>query len=354
LHELPALLSWAAGGELLPKIAEFHLLWTEKRLYSWSQHAKRDLMPRVSRLAPLRRERFLRAPALATLLRSSALPGEGHIQRIEDWLAIEEYLSERHHSAPVSGWTAANDFQIESNGEATATKARNTVLQFAPGAQATIFDTESPTTGSGWIMKEMGSLVLYDDQERSAATELMENSRLRIAAFDPAVGALVACALGSIESGKSPSQQALFASQSARRNIGLATLFNLHCGLSPVDQVVDALVHESIHSMLYKLELIHPFYTDQNAALYTKVASPWTGRILELHSFVHACFVWYGLLMLWSRASEPSSFGQQAKERARRGFLAAPLREAVAGEPAQAIHPEVYGVLERLFQEVRG
>jgi HEXXH motif-containing protein len=70
----------------------------------------------------------------------------------------------------------------------------------------------------------------------------------------------------------------------------------------PLASVVGALVHEAIHQLLYVLEYAGPFIVeDKETKEKARITSLWSGRALRLHSFFHACFVWYGLANFWSR-----------------------------------------------------
>ncbi len=73
-------------------------------------------------------------------------------------------------------------------------------------------------------------------------------------------------------------------------------------------KLASALVHEAMHQLLYVLEwagqfVIPPVDDEERPA---RVKSLWSGRELELHSFIHACFIWYGLVRFWTlpQASE--------------------------------------------------
>ena len=75
--------------------------------------------------------------------------------------------------------------------------------------------------------------------------------------------------------------------------------------------LISSLVHEAIHQLLYVLEFAGSFIvTDvERKSLVVRVNSLWTGRELAMHSFFHACFVWYGLANFWSRARNRSDLG---------------------------------------------
>ena len=63
-----------------------------------------------------------------------------------------------------------------------------------------------------------------------------------------------------------------------------------------------------IHSLLYTVELDEPFILDREAVENMRIKSPWTGAELPVHSFLHACLVWFGLWQFWSLALHNSRF----------------------------------------------
>jgi hypothetical protein len=359
LYRLPALFEWHESSESFEDVAQYYILWIEGRLYSWSRHSGKNLMSQVAGLSPRRRACFLRSPNLCLLLRSGIVPHETQLRRLEQWLSIEACLSSAESTCAYEGWSALGDYRIDSADDTMSVRPANTKLDFfladkSPERQAlsVLLDTDSPTANVGWTMDELGTFNPYNSHERDRVISIIESCATRIALSNSTIGILISSSLASIASGKSSS--GTFASMSARRSIGLATLANLHAADWALDQVIEAIVHEAIHSFIYKLELMVPLYTDQNAALYTQIRSPWTGRMLELHSFVHACFVWYGLAQLWKApASNGSDYRTHAMVRAQSGFLAGHLCQLVSQDARAVIQPGVYGVLEELFNKMR-
>ena len=93
-------------------------------------------------------------------------------------------------------------------------------------------------------------------------------------------------------------QHAPGGSASHRAHVGSCLLTNLH---QPVDAVLvatEAVTHEAIHQLIYRTEQASGHFCD--LAETPTFRSPWSGARLPLHSLVHACFVWFGLLHLWS------------------------------------------------------
>lgn len=116
-----------------------------------------------------------------------------------------------------------------------------------------------------------------------------------------------------------------FSSSSWPSLIGKMALTNPHRSNLDDAWIIDALVHESIHSFLYRIECFETFYTSTSALLDYKAVSPWSGKTLYLHSYVHACFVWFGLWCFWSLVAESGNFSRVQteffRERSHRGFL---------------------------------
>lgn len=105
-------------------------------------------------------------------------------------------------------------------------------------------------------------------------------------------------------------------STSHRAHVGACLLTNLHQPAEAVQVAVEALTHESIHQLLYRKEQADGNFCD--LAETPTLRSPWSGARLPLHSLVHACFVWFGLLSLWSElALEPASDEEATHARGR-------------------------------------
>lgn len=71
--------------------------------------------------------------------------------------------------------------------------------------------------------------------------------------------------------------------------------------LAKDEDLIDALVHESIHFLLDMIDEIDGWIPEEinTAEQLIKMNSKWSGRPLALRTFLHAVFVWYGLFNLW-------------------------------------------------------
>ena len=97
---------------------------------------------------------------------------------------------------------------------------------------------------------------------------------------------------------------------------------------------MDGLLHEAIHSLLYMRWIKASYVTDPATLEAVRIVSPWTGHSLALHSFFHACHVWYGLWRFWSLALQngtyPESVASEMADRAHRGFVHRSMPESMA------------------------
>lgn len=119
-----------------------------------------------------------------------------------------------------------------------------------------------------------------------------------------------------------------FNSSSFSKFIGLALLVNPNVERADLCNLTEALVHEAMHSMLFMLEEVEgPFLIDRNSARVV-VTSPWSGAEINLHAYIHACVVWFGLYWLWEVLIDTGAYPEKARalqNRAHSGFLHRPL-----------------------------
>ena len=93
---------------------------------------------------------------------------------------------------------------------------------------------------------------------------------------------------------------------STHTSIGLIRCDNFHKLHNDMPEIVDMLVHESIHQFLHLYEeQIEAFVDESKITPHLKharlFASPWSGKPLDLRSYTHAILVWYGLIHFWQQ-----------------------------------------------------
>ena len=136
----------------------------------------------------------------------------------------------------------------------------------------------------------------FEDAEMAMVVERLRLACAAIRRTSPHVLDFATTFNKVLVSQKDPVATRQFTSGSTGQFVGRSFVTNPH--LDSVRQVdlAEALVHEGIHSLLYMQERTRswgpaPELEDSIA----RVVSPWSGNHLSLASFLHACFVWYGL-----------------------------------------------------------
>jgi hypothetical protein len=108
-----------------------------------------------------------------------------------------------------------------------------------------------------------------------------------------------------------------FRTRSPERRIGLSLFENPQLPTTDEVDLAEGLVHEAIHSLLDVDERVRQLtcapedHWVRDPKLYdgiSRVVSPWTGTPLALPTFLHASYVWYGLLHYWCAALPASVF----------------------------------------------
>jgi hypothetical protein len=160
------------------------------------------------------------------------------------------------------------------------------------------------------------------------------------------------------------SATASFASSSPERYVGRSNLWNAHHPDVMAADLAEAMVHEAIHTVLDSADALLTRATPSgtrwvtDSALYDGVSrteSAWTGRPLDVPTYVHASLVWYSLLCFWTRALVAGGFdAQTAKGRVVRA--GAPFMRRAALAPLRpfrdSIRPDVVALLERIEEQV--
>jgi HEXXH motif-containing protein len=138
-----------------------------------------------------------------------------------------------------------------------------------------------------------------------------------------------------------------FRSATSAAALGRVVLVNAQLDCATLADLVEALVHETIHTMTSCVELTDPLVGSQ---VRESIVSPWTGDELHPHAFVHACLVWFGLLNFWSIARSRGVAETHAASRIadiRSGFSRLDLP---ACRPAlgKIIHPSLFASLQEI------
>jgi hypothetical protein len=291
-----------ADPELVSQLTRDRRETVARRWSSWW-----DRNPRLgcdwARLTPAQRERISSAPEVWTLL-AGVHYGEADLAK---WIAAE---------SESRGWSASGEMR---DGEKCAIRLEsNTIVDWqSPATLATIPD----------IHGEPASICPKDASEALAkirdAVEILKVAAPRWVALMREFDAVLLL--------RSVPALADFNSATTRLAVGRPVFRNAHLpGASP-ELLADALVHETVHTVLDHIELTCPLVTDEYRFAGATIASGWTGKELDLNTFIHACMVWFANFHVWLNAAR---FGAIDFERnvkmlssRSRGFFARPARQ---------------------------
>jgi HEXXH motif-containing protein len=151
------------------------------------------------------------------------------------------------------------------------------------------------------------------------------------AAFSTDLATLIDVVSVTIALRKEPGVPTRFHSSTFRQYPGLVRLTNPH--LDGVDTAIltEAIVHESIHSLLHIHEALESPFVSTAEGWDVAVTSPWSGSSILLHSYLHACFVWYGIYWLWHGLTDTGVLPEARRQTRLRfcldGFARAPVSE---------------------------
>jgi hypothetical protein len=354
LAQLPLLLSWQEGTDVVRAACELHVLCSYKRLHDWSEHTASGLYTEVARLPKQNQKRLLLAPRVVHLFYNDQ-PGDHEIAMMREFIEMEKAVSKSAEVCSQGGWTALGDCYLPSDGQRPSTSAfdgwKSDQRYDAPKAAHIVLDAYSPTWDSR-APQSWGKLTRHDITDLPLIQERIISAVRLIKSVNEITALTVGACIRSIALMKTPDRPERATSASARPLIGILMLSNAHSECWTEANFVDSIVHEAIHSLIYKIQLTSPLYEDDDAAEVIAARSPWSGRILPLHSFVHACFVWYGLWNFWSLATEHLPSGHGHLVRAQKGFSnGCPLSD-ISREAYDCIRPDVRRVISDLSQRV--
>lgn len=151
-------------------------------------------------------------------------------------------------------------------------------------------------------------------------------------------------------------------SEQVDSELGAIRLLNVHSNLYIQDQVVDDLIHESIHNLLGTFEYLnYPFIpVGHRPAAELRPVSPWSMRSIQLLPFLHAAFVYFGMLHYSERALQIGGIAPERRKsllRRRNRYASGFLMPGNLSDFASSLgsaDPRVLLALDWMQQSVRG
>jgi HEXXH motif-containing protein len=291
--------------------------------------------------------RIARAPLFAGLIRmrddtavTASQPNGSARPLLANWINAELALLGEKPVGDQPLWTALGDAAFEDDQPP----------YHAPTLWGVVVDTRSPyVVDAPFLPPHMRERVRLETNASAALAALREAMQLLAEVNQPSAD-LTVLSLASLVLYDTTNSSASFSSSSSRSFPGAAALSNVTGSDMDLYRLADSVLHEAIHAFLYAVEGSVPFFRPGSRHEPT-IRSPWTGTVLPLHAFVHACFVWLALLAFWRRAmSGNGPHATRAVEwamRARKGFVSNELGEAIAAIRPR-ITPEAEAVLLRI------
>jgi hypothetical protein len=301
--------------------------------------------------------RFITAPE--TQHRISVLRNDpaGHISFLCSALTAERAMHDASYLPPWPCWTALGDFYFAvPKGSAAPGEqmpdGRNSRWQDHQNfrsplvADAVPVDFASPHAQSAGPSR--APFQPHTPEEARAVWTALQDTFTRISSIAPITQLITTFVKVIIPRKDEPAEHS---SSSMTSYPGRMLLRNVH--LADSAMLASSMIHESIHHFLYAIECRDKFVSLNSSK---RVVSAWTGRELTLHSYLHACFVWYGLAQFWLKNldnrlfSSKMALNQLAK--ALRGFEAANPVERLLPY-ASEFNPEALEAAHSLRNELR-
>ena len=299
--------------------------------------------------------RFLRAPAVAALLLGrqedgtrpdGRFNGRRFSELLLSELAVEGILAE----LPASNWTPRGDCFLDCCRDSKEWKGKKGNLH---GTEIAV-DWCSPFPFPD--EKEPCQAAFYDASECVAVEKKLLASLDMLRDLCERAWDLVTTVVEVIALRRTRTVEnnlGTFYSSTFWGYPGLVRFTNPLLPEGDVFAMAEAMVHEAIHCLLHIYEELDAPFIQMGGTEHTPIVSPWTGATIRLHSYIHACAVWYGIYWFWSKIEALGAYDferiRPLKERARRGFQALPVSvglgpfEHLISDPAKSLLRDLEG-----------
>ena len=361
ISKMPLVFTWRRRDGMARAVYNSYLEHTEEGWQSWLRrirgrepHASDSLSRELDSLPSESRLRFIMAPQTYRLMNCE---GPGTLQRqiafISESLRAERYLLNPEEPRSAPAWTALGDHFFPSRVKGAGLAWDYTAPRIM---EYIVIDAFSPYSEVA-VPGGTGHKPSHSPEELHLIIGRLYEAANGIDELSPLVTDLVALVTKVIALKRDPDAPESFGSSSWSSTIGKMALTNAHVRNIGAVQIVNALVHEAIHSLLYMVELESSFYHDEHRVCELKLQSPWTGRMLYLSSFLHACFVWFGLACFWQLAENSQVFPSEevggCLGRARAGFNKGPIVEMLS-EARPHLKMELLEAIETMQRTLGG
>jgi hypothetical protein len=353
IAHMPRLLAWGDADSFLDlihrldhQVARIRLRQTLNEIEKADSEVSRVMRDLLEKLPPWAATRFMIAPATRRRVALLRTDPAAHAAFLYRSLKAELRLS-GGTSSGEGCWTALGDFFL-TNQAGDFVDPRTG--KWSPDVNLRAFRLHQvvPVDGLSPNVLDINSpalpYVLHNTEEFAVLGEKLESAMGVAVSAARTAGQVIQRFVKVIVALKTSAGGA--GSSSHYTVEGQIVLRNTH--VSPQATIVTSMVHEAIHQVLYVLESGERFVNAKASYNHMTAESAWTGRQLPIHSYLHACFVWYGLATFWRRALRstllPADAMQAQLDEALRGFRAGnpadrllPYRDTICPEAMQSV-----------------
>lgn len=303
---LPRLLAWDDFDELLKTLCVWHLghvfcelLRVCGKIEQVSAGDGNWLKDSIRALPDWALARVLAAPETSRRIAKIQYGTSRHVEFFRSAISVEEILQGRNSPRPC--WSGLGDFYFAGS---TICDPRYEDWNPEQSLVAPRLGSLIPVDFLSPHAREINSLpncpfVPYTPQEAAAIWKNLDTALSHIASIDRNACSLIRRFVSVVVPRTNPSRPHSSGASSTPSHIGRLLIRNCH--LMSVGGLIDSLVHEAIHALLFVIEICEPFITDMSANQIF-VRSPWSNNLLPVQTYLHACFVWYGLANFWAHA----------------------------------------------------
>ena len=362
LPNLSDILSWRAADTLndaCEQINQHHERYCKRSVLEalkgeGSPDAK-TTWERLNALSDKSASRILHSPELFHHLLRRHREGSAPLKKfLQDSITAELALERRVLRLKAPVWTALGDHYFPAG----PTPHLKPHFQADSLRDGILFDHCSPNAkrpfqASSFREVRPGEAVPLSVEEHTLARSRVSEVCERLAADGNPAYLLIKHNTRVVIPRKDTDNPNFFSSSSSRSFIGRTIIIGGHLPDINAAQMTNSLIHEALHSFLYKHEVITPFVDAPNMGVKILLESPWSGGTININTYIHACFVYYALLNYWYGLQNRESFSSQTIlegiEKTIRGFEKGEMFKRL--EPHRHhVRPEMLDQLERIQQ----
>jgi hypothetical protein len=329
------------------------------------------LIERFSRLPEQSFLRVFMAPETGYRL---GYDGADHSDRTAAYLESVLFAEElrlglvEHRGGPV--WSALGDTYVPGKDGIASEAHEECTLSFdprrtyvAPVVDGIVVDFASPNA-LGKLVHVAGDAAPMSAGNALTSLERVQRAIRLIDRASAGARAMFGAFTSVIIVRYDPSARNFYTSASTTFCLKRPVLRNPFVPSATISEIADGLVHEAIHCVCDAVEIreFRWLTGDERSPELSavKIRSPWTERPLDLHTYLQACWVWYGLWNFWlaalSTEAHDAAETVRCASRAYRGFHGGAALERLESARVHVLPAVVEALAEaqsRVLNEVR-